>query len=208
MTRALGLPAACLVAAFLGGCATDDSSTTYTLPPLVFPQAQHVRGASLRDIEPLAASTPIDSNSDLSGLDQYPTMLWLLTASGVLDEIGTRPVTILAPSETAFRDFASVDNYGLMSNPAAMAPILRRHVILGVFDTEELAAAQSVATLAGERLAVWRNGRMVMVNEIIVTLPAPTVGDDSVGDDSLGDGVVKSVVYGTNRLLLFPVGKV
>jgi uncharacterized surface protein with fasciclin (FAS1) repeats len=186
MIRALGVTAACLVAASLGGCAMGNSTSTDTLPPMIVPREQPIRGVSLQDPAP---------RSGISGLDQYPTMLWLLTASGVLDEIGAQPVTIFAPSETAFSDFAVADRYGLMANPAALAPILRRHVVLGAYDTEELVAAGTVTNLAGEQLAVWRNGRVVMVNEI--TLTPPTTD---------GAGVARSVVYGADRLLLFPEG--
>lgn len=119
---------------------------------------------------------PVNGDENISGLGRHPSMLWLLTLSGVLDEIGDQPVTILAPSETAFRNFKFVDHYGLMSNPVAMAPILRRHVVLGVYDNETLAAAGTVTTLAGEQLTVWLNGRQVIVNEATVTPPPSAEG--------------------------------
>jgi uncharacterized surface protein with fasciclin (FAS1) repeats len=163
---------------------------------MIAPRGQPVRGVSLqKSAPPIPASPVVVASSDNSGLGQYPTMLWLLTVSGVLDEIGAQPVTIFAPSEAAFRDFAVADRYGLMANPAALAPILRRHVILGVYDTEELVAAGTVTNLAGEQFAVWRNGRLVKVNE--VTLTPPTAD---------GAGVTRFVVYGADRLLLFPEG--
>jgi uncharacterized surface protein with fasciclin (FAS1) repeats len=189
--------AACLVAASLAGCATGVSTTPATLPPINVPREQPVRGMSLQESEPpVPGSTIVVVNSD-SGLDQYPTMQWLLTASGVLDEIGSRPVTIFAPSETAFRDFAAIDHYGLLDNPAAFAPILRRHVVLGVYDSEQLVAAGTVTNLAGEELAVWRNGRILMVNEVAVTVP---------NTDGVDPRAATLVVYGTDRLLLLPEG--
>jgi hypothetical protein len=195
MTRALALTAACLVAASLGGCAMGGSTTTDTLPPMIITREQPVRGLPLQESAPPMAASTIVANSDNSGLDQYPTMVWLLTASGVLDEIGAQPVTILAPTETAFRDFAAADHFGLMANPVAMAPILRRHVVLGVFDTEQLVAAGTVTNLAGEQLSVWRNGRVLNVNE--VPLMPPTT--DGAADAQL-------VVFGADRLLLLPEG--
>lgn len=120
-------------------------------------------------------------------------MHWMLASSGLLDEIGDRPVTILAPSERAFRDFKFVDYYGLMSNPEAMKPILRRHVILGVYDIESLAAAGTVTSLPGEQLTVWVNGRQVMVNGATLTPKA----------DELG-GIATLVVYEIDRVLLLP----
>ncbi len=127
------------------------------------------------------------------GLEQYPTMAWLLSASGVLAEIGHRPVTILAPSELAFRDFAVADAYGLMANPTLFAPILRRHVILGSYDPATLAAEGVVTNLAGERMAVWRNGAQVVVDD--VTLSPPAAAEGAV-----------SMVYGADRVLVAPVG--
>lgn len=182
MTLALRSTAACLVAVCLGGCAVGDASPRVTLPPMT---AQR----SATPVPPLA----LVADSGLSGLDQYPTMLWLLTASGVLDQIDGRPATILAPSETAFRDFAVLDRYGLVANPVAAAPMLRRHVVIGAYDADELVAAGTVTNLAGEQLAVWRNGRVLMVNEAALT---PTAADDAA----------RLIVYGTDRLLLFPEG--
>lgn len=169
---------------------------------MVVPQPNAISGVELKAVQPQLESSAVAlTASTIAGLDQYPTMLLLLTASGVLAEIGDRPVTILAPSEAAFRDFAFVDTDHRLSNPLLMAPILRRHVVLGVYDAAELAAARSVITLAGDQLAVWRNGRMVLVNEVTVTLPPPPATPTVSGD-----GERTSVVYGIDRLLL-PAGE-
>jgi uncharacterized surface protein with fasciclin (FAS1) repeats len=187
--------AACLVTAGLGGCALGDSTTVATLAPIGVPRGQEVHGVPLhQSAPPVPASTAV-GNLDISGLEPYPTMLWLLTSSGVLDEIGGRPVTILAPSETAFRDFAAADHFGLMTNPAAFAPILRRHIVLGAYDSEELAAAGTVTNLVGEHLSVWHNGRVLKVDQIALTEPTT---------EALGVATV--VVYGADRLLLFAEG--
>ena len=162
------------------------------------PQEQPGRSVSL--MEPELRMSVLAPNAYLSALDQFPTMLWLLTSSGVLDEIGTRQVTILAPSEPAFREFVHVDFYDLMSNPAAMAPILRRHVILGVYDIDELAAADAVTTLDGEQLTVWNNGRMLMVDEVTLTRPTPDADEPSSSAESM------VVTYSIDRLLLDRVG--
>ena len=200
MKRPLRLTAACLVAACLGSCATEASPIPSALPPLSVPQVQAVRGVSLREVGPPAlasAVVPADSEESsgagATGIDQYPTMHWMLALSGVLDEIGDQPVTILAPSESAFRDFEFVDYYGLMSDPVAMAPILRRHVVLGAYDVKGFEAAGTVTTLAGEQLVVWLNGRQLMVNEATLT---PT--NDGVG------GIEPLVVYEIDRVLLLP----
>jgi uncharacterized surface protein with fasciclin (FAS1) repeats len=185
-----------VVAACLGGCAISNSTTVATLPPIRVSRGQDLSGAPLQEsASPRPAAAGVVVNSGISGLERYPTMLWMLTSSGVLDEIGARPVTILAPTETAFRDFAAADHYGLMNNPAAFAPILRRHIVLGVYDSEELVAAGTVTNLVGEHLAVWRNGRVVNVDEIALTEPTT---------EALGVATV--VVYGADRLLLFPEG--
>lgn len=205
MKRALRATAAFLVVACLGGCATGESATPSTLPPLTVPGVLAVRGVSLREMSALTPAAVVTNDGgieavtvdeNVGGIDGYPTLHWMLALSGVLDEIGDQPVTILAPSEAAFRDFKFVDYYGLMSNPVAMAPILRRHVVLGVYDIDALAAAGTVITLAGEQLEVWLNGRQLMVNEATLT-PQPTPDDRSVG-------VTNLVVYEIDRVLLLP----
>lgn len=201
MTRALRTTAALLVVACLAGCATGQSVTPSTLPPLTVPGVLAVRGVSLREVPARSPAAVLASDAgmevvngdeNISGLDRYPSMLWLLISSGVLDEIGDQPVTIFAPSETAFRDFKFVDYYGLMSNPVAMAPLLRRHIVLGVYDSETLAAAGTVTTLGGEQLTVWLNGRQIIVNEATLATP-PAAGVSGV-----------TAVLEIDRLLLLP----
>ena len=99
-----------------------DSAAVASLPPIIVPRGQDLSGAPLQEsASPMPASAGVVVTTDISGLDQYPTMLWLLTASGVLDEIDRQPVTIFAPDEAAFRDFAVADRYDLMANPATPA---------------------------------------------------------------------------------------
>jgi hypothetical protein len=173
-----------------------NSTTTATLPPMIVPRGQPARGVSLQQpAVPAPGSSVVLGSGARSEFEQYPTMLWLLTASGVLDEIGARPVTIIAPSEAAFRDFAVTDGNGMLSNPTAFAPVLRRHVVLGVYDAEQLVAAGSVTNLAGERLSVWANGRLVLVNEVTLLPPAT----DGAHDETMA-------VFGADRLLLLPEG--
>lgn len=117
-------------------------------------------------------------------------MLWLLTSSGVLDAIGDRAVTIIAPSEEAFREFKFLDYYGVLSNPVTLAEILRRHIVLGVYDAEGLIAAGTVTNLAGEQLRVWRNGGFIMVDDVTLTLSNTNQAN-----------VATFVVYGADRLL-------
>jgi uncharacterized surface protein with fasciclin (FAS1) repeats len=197
MTRGRTAMTTLLLVAALVGCGQQPVAAPDTLAPLSPAGGQPVLGEPLQASEPPATTSTVDrdvaGDHVIQGLQQYPTMMWLLSASGVLAEIGRRPVTILAPSELAFRDFAVTDLYGLMSNPKAFAPILRRHVLVGVYDPAALAAAGTVTNLAGEQLAVWRNGASVVVDD--VTLSPPTTEADA-----------GSMVYGADRVLLSTVG--
>jgi uncharacterized surface protein with fasciclin (FAS1) repeats len=201
MTRARSVTAACVVAVCLTGCAGGELATTGTLPPMIAPRDMAAgKVLSQQAAPPASVPAAVVTSRDLTGLGPYPTMLWLLAASGLLDEIGDRPVTILAPSENAFRDFSVADQFGLMANPAALAPILRRHVILGAYDAVDLVAAGAVTDLAGDQLAVWLNGLMIKVNEITVTPPASDVTAVA------GTPVADIVVYEADRLLQVPGG--
>lgn len=199
MTRTLVMAAVCLGVTSLVGCGGSDGAASNTLPPMEGPLAGPPRAAPFVEAEPpLPTSSGMTTASRaIPGLDQFPTMRWLLSASGVLAEIGARPVTILAPSENAFRDFAVSDGYGLMAVPTSLAPILRRHVLLGAYDADQLVAAGVVTNLAGEQLAVWRNGRVVMVDDIALT--ATVLGPDVLVDPDV-------VVFGADRLLLLATG--
>lgn len=194
MTRALVMTAVCLGVTSLVACGGGDGSASNTLPPMGAAQGRPSASTPMVDAEaPLPTANVLAADRVILGLDRYPTMRWLLSASGVLAEIGARPVTILAPSENAFRDFTVTDGYGLMTVPASLAPILRRHVLLGVYDSDQLVAAGVVTNLAGEQLAVWRNGRVVMVDDI--ALIVTPLGADGVVDPAV-------IVFGTDRLLL------
>ena len=163
------------------------------------PLAGPPRAAPFVEAEPplLTSNGLTTASRAILGLDPYPTMRWLLSASGVLAEIGARPVTILAPSENAFRDFAVSDGYGLMAVPTSMAPILRRHVLLGAYDADQLVAAGVVTNLAGEQLAVWLNGRVVMVDDVALTVTSLDAGSFVAPD---------VVVFGADGLLLLAPG--
>ena len=199
MTRSLVMAAVCLGVTSLVGCRGSDGSSSNTLPPMEGPLAGPPRAAPVVEAEPplLTSNGLTTASRAILGLDPYPTMRWLLSASGVLAEIGARPVTILAPSENAFRDFAVSDGYGLMAVPTSMAPILRRHVLLGAYDADQLVAAGVVTNLAGEQLAVWLNGRVVMVDDVALTVTSLDAGSFVAPD---------VVVFGADGLLLLAPG--
>ena len=212
----VGATAWCVVATLaapaIGACGAEHRTTVATLPAMM--------GSELRQAEPLQQSAPpVPTQTSLVGAagavgvidarlnaafagGQFPTMLWMLTASGVLAEIGSRPVTILAADEQAFREFAVLDIYGLLQNPTALAPVLRRHVLDGVYTYDQLATVGSVTNLAGERLGVWTNGRMVEVNDVVVS---PPIGDETIQSAAvMADSGVE--VLAASRIMLAPPG--
>ena len=84
-------------------------------------------------------------------------------------------MTILAPTEDAFKKLSKDQLADLATNPTKIDDILKRHIVDEVLTFDELAAKSSVTTLSGDTLTVANDGGTVTVNGAVVSAPKATV---------------------------------
>lgn len=100
----------------------------------------------------------------------FRTLISALRAADLLGALqATGPFTVFAPTDTAFEKIANATLVDLLrpANKDKLANILKYHVV-----SQRLAAANLPAmatTLAGQTVAIMRNGSMVKVNNATVT---------------------------------------
>jgi uncharacterized surface protein with fasciclin (FAS1) repeats len=110
----------------------------------------------------------------------FSTMLDLLDLSGLSDEVEDREITVLAPSEDAFRAVSSDELADLVTDPERAKDVLRRHVLEGVYTYDELADLTEVTTIGGDTLPIEHDGDVVTVAGATVSPPA---ADAVAGED-------------------------
>lgn len=87
---------------------------------------------------------------------------------------GLGPLTVLLPSDDAFRRLSAAQLQQLNANPSMLADILRYHSVLGSLSREQLAAAGTLTSLQGGALTITGNpaGRLV-VNGVANIIAGP-----------------------------------
>jgi uncharacterized surface protein with fasciclin (FAS1) repeats len=112
-----------------------------------------------------------DRAKDALAAGDFSTFLNLLQLSGLARDIEERQVTILAPTEDAFKKLTKDQLADLATNPTKIDDILKRHIVDEVLTFDELAAKSSVTTLSGDTLSVSNDGGTVTVNGAVVSAP-------------------------------------
>ncbi|MGD9996955.1 MAG: fasciclin domain-containing protein [Ilumatobacteraceae bacterium] len=183
----LSLAVVAISALVAAGC-SDDSSTDDTTEPTVATTVTEPSTTTPATNSPAssnpASSSPASSgpgSTDLGDLagdvraaladGDFSTMLDLLDLSGLSDEVEGREITILAPSEDAFRAVPSDELTGLVTDPERAKDLLRRHVLDGVYTYDELSARTEVTTIDGESLPVDSSGDSLTIAGATVSPP-------------------------------------
>jgi len=156
-------------------------------------------GSSTGSTAPGGSGTSTDASrfdraADALAAGDFTTFLNLLQLSGLAHDIEERQVTILAPTEDAFKKLTKSDLADLATNPTKIDDILKRHIVDEVLSFDELAAKSSVTTLSGDTLTVSNDGGTVTVNGAVVSKPK----SDSVS----GEGGQEISVLGIDTVLL------
>jgi uncharacterized surface protein with fasciclin (FAS1) repeats len=126
------------------------------------------------DLSGSSASTGtsrFDRAKDALAAGDFSTFLNLLQLSGLAHDIEERQVTILAPTEDAFKKLSRDQLADLATNPTKIDDILKRHIVDEVLTFDELAAKSSVTALSGDTLSVSNDGGTVTVNGAVVSAP-------------------------------------
>jgi uncharacterized surface protein with fasciclin (FAS1) repeats len=135
----------------------------------------------------------VDNIRDALSDGDFSTMLDLLDLTGISDELEGREITVLAPTEAAFRTL-SVDELGeLVTDKDRAEALLRRHILDGVYTYDELAALTEVTTISDETLPVTTQGDSVIVAGATITPPD--------ADNLDGEEGQEVAVFGIDQIL-------
>lgn len=182
------LSSAVCAAVLLGACASDDDTTTDSVPDIAestfgidVDNSDEVDASdeSVDGVDDDVAARTSEAVGDAAGrLDMaaealndgdFTLMLEALSMSGLADDLDDGDVTILAPSDSAFRAL-STDAVGeLFASPSSIDDILQRHVLTDAYSFEELKSRSAVETLSGATLTVKADGDALVIDGARVT---------------------------------------
>jgi uncharacterized surface protein with fasciclin (FAS1) repeats len=99
----------------------------------------------------------------------FATLLKAAQVAGLVDELSTLKITVLAPTDAAFAKVPKATLDGLLADPMKLAEVLKYHVIVGEVPSTEVVKATSVTTLQGSPVKIKVDGSKVMINDSTVT---------------------------------------
>ena len=113
--------------------------------------------------EAAAAAEPANLVETASASGQFPTLLAAIDAAGLGEALaGEGPFTLFAPSEDAFAALPAGALDALLADPAALANVLKYHVIAGAVRSADIANGMNAATLEGKPLTFALNGGLTV----------------------------------------------
>lgn len=128
------------------------------LPQLVS-AGHHEAGAEQQTIVEVAASA-----------GKFNTLIAALEAADLKATLsGEGPFTVLAPTDAAFAALPEGALDALLADPAKLAEVLTLHVVSGKALAADVAAMDSVTTLAGPSLPVGTDGGVTIGGAAVVT---------------------------------------
>jgi len=99
----------------------------------------------------------------------FSTMLQALELSGLASDIEKQDITILAPTDAAFKALSAGTVTSLLANPSEIDNVLKRHIIDEVLTFDELSNKTSVTMMSGDTLPVTNVNGVVKVDGATVT---------------------------------------
>jgi len=110
--------------------------------------------------ERLSPTTSLDIVDTLSQAGEFEYFSEIIESAGLRETLkAAGPVTVLAPTDEAFRKLAASDLQMLMTDKEAMGRLVWGHVISGKFAADEAVRLGSLSALGGEKLLVTRDTR-------------------------------------------------
>ena len=100
---------------------------------------------------------------------QFKTLLALATKAGLADDLATGQLTVLAPTDAAFRQVPKATLRAVQKNPKLLKRVLLYHVIKGKVPSTTVVTLKSAKTLAGPAVKIRVSGKRVFVNNARVT---------------------------------------
>lgn len=108
-----------------------------------------------------------DIVSTAAGVTELATLVKAVTAAGLVRALSqpNGPFTVFAPTDAAFAAVPPTVLQCLLSNPRALADVLRFHVVPGSFIySEQIPLVSAVQTLAGKAVGIKVYGNTIFIN--------------------------------------------
>lgn len=100
---------------------------------------------------------------------QFTTLLALATKAGLADDLATGELTVLAPTDAAFKRVPKATLRAVQRNPKLLRRVLLYHVVSGRAPSSTVVTLKSAKTLAGPSVRIRVTGKRVFVNTARVT---------------------------------------
>ncbi len=119
--------------------------------------------------------TPITDEMNIvevaSDAGSFSTLVAAVEAAGLVDALtGAGPFTVFAPTDAAFEALPAGTVDALLADPAALAEILKYHVVAGALKADVVSITSALTTLQGDAIDVTvQDGAVFINNAKIVT---------------------------------------
>ena len=123
-----------------------------------------IAGAAAR---PAAGEANIVQTAKQAG--SFKTLLALATKAGLGDDLASGELTLLAPTDAAFKKVPKATLRSLQKDVKLLRRVLLYHVIAGKVPSTTVVTLRSAKTLAGPAVKIRVTGRRVFVNNARVT---------------------------------------
>jgi len=182
----------------VASCSSDDNSSTSATVASAGSTTVASSGTATADTASSASdqvsSTVDDIDSALKD-GPYATISEILHLTGISDQLQGREVTVLAPTEDAFKSMNASQLKDLIANPTKIDDLVKRYIIDGAYTYDELGQQSTVKALDGTTLNVTDDGGTLKVDGATVNKI-----DNARANDDNGDA--KVVVLSVDELLL------
>ena len=119
--------------------------------------------------EPAAVKAEGNIVETAQAAGSFKTLLALATKAGLADELSSGTLTVLAPTDAAFRKLPASTLRAVQKNPALLRRVLLYHVIAGKVPSSKVVTLSRAKTLEGSNVRVRVAGKRVFVNNARVT---------------------------------------
>jgi uncharacterized surface protein with fasciclin (FAS1) repeats len=120
-----------------------------------------------------AAARPAEGEANIvqtaKQAGSFTTLLALAAKAGLADDLASRRVTVLAPTDAAFRKVPKATLRAVQRDPRLLRRVLLYHVIDGEVPSTKVVTLRSTKTLAGPAVKIRVAGSRVFVNNARVT---------------------------------------
>jgi uncharacterized surface protein with fasciclin (FAS1) repeats len=168
-TLAIATLAALTLAACGGSNDADDTTTTAAETTTTAAETTTTTTAA----ETTTTSVPAGDNiiDVLNEAGQFTTLLQLIDQAGIADDLRTRQITLLAPTDDAFLNADPALIEGALNDVDALRELLLNHVIATPQTAENIAIFNNVVTAGGGDFTVATVDGQLMIGDAMVVLP-------------------------------------